>query len=281
MSSSARPMSIRLRPARPAPGRRAPKASHRLGRWALAGALCGGLLTLALQAPARWLAAAADQLSQGQVQLLLPRGTVWQGSANLLLTGGQGSQDRTALPGRLDWQLRPSWPGLHMALKASCCTPEALDLQLTLGLGRVKLEVANGSSSWPAGLLSGLGTPWNTVQAQGQLQLDTRDLTLEWAAGRLRIDGEALLQAKDISSRLSTLQPMGSYQLTLEGGDAPTLALKTLDGSLLLNGQGQWVGSRLRFEGWAEAVPERAAALNNLLNIIGRRQGARSIITLG
>ena len=281
MSLSARPMPARLRPVSAKSGRRPQGARHRLGRWALAGALFGGLVTLALQAPARWLAAAVEQLSQGHVQLLLPRGTVWQGSANLVLTGGQGSQDRTALPGRMDWRLRPTWPGLHMALKTACCTAEALDLQLTLGLGRVRLQVADGSSHWPAGLLVGLGTPWNTIQAQGQLQLDSRDLSLEWAAGRLRIDGGATLQALAISSRLSTLQPMGSYQLTLEGGDAPTLALKTLDGSLLLSGQGQWVGSRLRFEGWAEAVPERAAALNNLLNIIGRRQGARSIITLG
>ena len=54
-----------------------------------------------------------------------------------------------------------------------------------------------------------------------------------------------------------------------------------LDGALLLSGNGQWVGQRLRFTGEASAAPERAAALANLLNIIGRRSGARSIITLG
>ena len=39
--------------------------------------------------------------------------------------------------------------------------------------------------------------------------------------------------------------------------------------------------TRLRFEGVASAAPEREAALANLLNIIGRRSGARSIITIG
>lgn len=270
-----------LRSGAPAAAPRTQRPRHGLRAWALCGALCGGLLTLALQAPARWLSAAVDQLSQGHVQLLLPRGTVWSGSANLVLTGGQGSQDRTALPGRLDWQLRPALLGLHAELRANCCTPQPLALRLGLGLGRVRLQLDDGASQWPAGLLGGLGTPWNTVQAQGQLQIDTHALALEWAAGRLRIDGQASLQAKDISSRLSTLQPMGSYQLDLDGGDAPTLALKTLDGSLRLSGQGRWVGARLHFEGAAEAAPEREAALNNLLNIIGRRQGARSIISLG
>ena len=57
--------------------------------------------------------------------------------------------------------------------------------------------------------------------------------------------------------------------------------LETLEGSLLLSGEGQWVGARLHFEGEASAAPQRLDALSNLLNIIGRRQGERSIIKLG
>ena len=74
---------------------------------------------------------------------------------------------------------------------------------------------------------------------------------------------------------------MGSYRITIMGGGSPTLQLQTLEGALQLSGSGQWVGSRLRFSGVATAVPDREAALSNLLNIIGRRSGARSIITLG
>ena len=74
---------------------------------------------------------------------------------------------------------------------------------------------------------------------------------------------------------------MGSYRLLLQGGSTPTLELTTLGGALQMHGSGQWVGQRLRFEGEARAAPEREAALSNLLNIIGRRQGARSLITLG
>ena len=74
---------------------------------------------------------------------------------------------------------------------------------------------------------------------------------------------------------------MGSYRLTLLGGAASTLELNTLEGSLRLTGQGQWVGQRLRFEGEASATPESVDALSNLLNIIGRRKDATSIIKVG
>jgi general secretion pathway protein N len=50
---------------------------------------------------------------------------------------------------------------------------------------------------------------------------------------------------------------------------------------LLLNGEGQWVGARLRFKGEASAQEGQETALNNLLNILGRRQGTRSLISLG
>jgi len=111
--------------------------------------------------------------------------------------------------------------------------------------------------------------------------LGTQALALHWASGRWQVAGSAQLDAQDLSSRLSTLRPMGSYRLTLSGGAAPELQLVTLAGSLQLSGQGQWVGNKLRFVGEASAAPESQAALSNLLNIIGRRNGARSTIKLG
>ena len=141
--------------------------------------------------------------------------------------------------------------------------------------------MADGQSRWPAALLSGLGTPWNTLQFDGDLLLSTQGLSVEWVEGRLSIAGRAGLTAQRLSSRLSTLRPMGSYHITLDGGDTPAIRLETLEGSLQLTGNGQWVGSRLRFSGIATAAPDREAALSNLLNIIGQRSGPRSIITIG
>lgn len=248
----------------------------------MTGALTGLLAALLLFAPARWLAALVQKASGEQITLLAPRGSFWQGSAQLVLSGGPGSGDRAALPGTIAWRIRPTWSGMALQLSAGCCTPQALHLDVTpVGWGGVRLALADGQSSWPAGLLAGLGTPWNTVQVQGQLVASSTGLHAEWLKGRFSLAGRLRLDALQISSRLSTLQPMGSYRVTLQGGPDTTLRLETLNGSLQLSGQGQWLGQRLHFEGVASASPESVEALSNLLNIIGRRSGARSIIKVG
>ncbi|OYY86702.1 MAG: general secretion pathway protein GspN [Polaromonas sp. 28-63-22] len=249
--------------------------------WALAGVVLGVVLAVVLFAPARWLSAIVSQASSGQVQLIEPHGTVWNGSARLLLSGGRGSRDSATLPGQIDWRLRPGWLALNFQLTAACCTPSPLQARLAPGWSGSTLQLADGTSQWPAALLAGLGTPWNTVQAEGSLRLVTQGLSFTWNQGRLAVAGGAELSALAMSSRLSTLKPMGSYRITLQGGDTPALNVSTLEGSLQLSGSGRWVGSRLRFEGVASATPEHQAALANLLNIIGRRDGTRSIITLG
>lgn len=249
--------------------------------WALSGGVLGLVLTLLFFAPAAWVAAAVPAATQGRVQLMDPRGTVWTGSGRLLLAGGSGSRDSAALPGRVAWTLRPAWLGLSLKLQAACCTPTPLQAQLQLGWASQELRLNNSSSEWPAALLAGLGTPWNTVQAQGRLQLTTQDLIIKRFDGRVALSGSAQVRAIDVSSRLSTVRPMGSYQLLLTGGSAPALELSTLSGTLQLRGQGNWVGPRLRFSGVAAVDPELSGAFMNLLNIIGRRQGAQSIITLG
>ena len=249
--------------------------------WAMAGALLGLTLALLLNAPALWLAAAVQQGLQGRVLLSDARGTVWNGTARLTLTGGAGSIDAATLPGRLSWRLRPSWTGLAAQLNADCCMQQAWQLSLRPRWGGASLALADSQSQWPAQWLTGLGTPWNTVQPEGQLSLSTHGLAAEWTAGRLLLQGSAQLDALHLSSRLSTLKPMGSYRVLLQSGASPSLILSTMEGALQLSGTGQWVGGRLRFEGVASAAPERLDALSNLLNIIGRRDGARAIIKVG
>jgi general secretion pathway protein N len=249
--------------------------------WAVAGGLVGLLLATLLQAPARWLTGALQGATQGRLVFQEVRGTVWQGSAQLVLTGGAGSADAAALPGRLSWRLRPGGLGLRAQVQADCCMQQAWRVQLQPRWGGAQLLLADSLSQWPAQWLTGLGTPWNTVQAEGSLTLATQGLTLEWVAGRLRVAGRAQLDAAHLSSRLSTLKPMGSYRITLLGGATPSFQLETLKGSLQLSGTGQWVGAKLRFDGVASAAPEHQDALSNLLNIIGRRDGARAIIKVG
>jgi len=97
------------------------------------------------------------------------------------------------------------------------------------------------------------------------------------------LSGHAWLELDHLSSRLSPLT-LGSYRLDVTGGPDPqpaTLRLSTRQGALQLSGSGHWGTGRLRFDGQAEAAADAQAALNPLLNLIGRRDGARSIISIG
>jgi len=205
----------------------------------------------------------------------------------LTLTGGTGSHDARSLLGRMVWRLawRMAWagPGLSLTLSSACCTPNPLHWHLTLGWQHAELALQDQSSSWPMAWLSGLGAPWNTLQAEGRMQWQSTGLRLRWQDGQLHWHGHSELQLHDVASRLSTLRPMGSYRLTLHaapGTTTPPLALETLTGPLRLSGQGHWQQQRLRFAGEAMADPGHEEALSNLLNLIGRRDGARSRLSL-
>lgn len=263
------------RPRNPSPHTAAPPWA-----WCWAGALSGVLLCALLLPPAHWLAQLLHRASDGHVQLRQPQGTLWRGSAALVLTGGNGSRDAMRLPQRLQWQLRPGWGGLQLTLHASCCTTQPFELQLSPAWPGVKLSIAANRSQWPAQLLNGLGAPWNTLALEGQLVLTNDTLQATASAQHFAIEGALSLDALDLASRLTTLRPMGSYRIRLQGGTSPALDLSTLAGPLRLRGQGQWQGSHLSFAGEASAEPAQEAELANLLNIIGRREGARSVITL-
>ena len=69
----------------PRPARTADTAAQTPWGWALAGALAGVLPALLAFAPAHWLATAVGRASGQQIQLQAPSGTVWTGSAHLVL----------------------------------------------------------------------------------------------------------------------------------------------------------------------------------------------------
>ena len=76
----------------------------------LSPATTGPYGNLLVWAPASWLAWGVTKASQEQVQWRDVRGTVWSGSAQLVLSGGKGTLDAQALPGRLQWTLHDPPP---------------------------------------------------------------------------------------------------------------------------------------------------------------------------
>jgi general secretion pathway protein N len=258
-------------------------------RWAIAGTVVGALVGLVAFAPAAWLARAVSSATEGRMMLTDARGTLWDGDAVAVLAGGGDSHSAASLPGRLSWTLRPAWTMLNLRFRHDCCINGQPTIRIQPGFGRTVATLvpdtgSNTLGQWPAAWLTGLGTPWNTVQPTGTLRITSPGLGIERVQGRLRFTGEAAFDVSGAASRMSTLPVLGSYRLNLRGDagtGSATVNLTTVEGPLRLTGQGQWTDSGLRFRGEGRADGGQEEALSNLLNIIGRRQGALSVISIG
>jgi general secretion pathway protein N len=272
---------------------------HAGRRWGWWGAGMGALAGMVMYAPSSWLAQAVVDMTGRRLLLAESQGTIWKGDAVAVLTGGVGSRDARALPGRVNWNMRLQRDGLSLTLQHDCCMPRPVVLRVSLGLGRINTDVQLQGSGmdnsvaamsnqgeighWPAAWLGGLGTPWNTLQLGGVLRLSARDLSMEAVQGRVRIQGQAHLALDNVSSRVTTLDHLGSYRLDLIGDAQGQLqmSMSTVDGPLQLSGQGGMGPGGMRFRGEARASEAEKDALDNLLNIIGRREGDRSVISIG
>lgn len=264
------------------------KSGRRWGAW---GAAIGTLIGVLAHAPAAWLAGQIERQTAGRLVLADAQGTVWRGDAVLVLTGGSGSRDARVLPGRLGWQLRlGGWGALRLSLQQDCCLPEPLTVRIQPGWGHLDLALSGGTPDaevrgvWPAAWLAGLGTPWNTLDLSGTFQLQGRGLGARWSASAVQMRGQADLVFVQLGSRLTTLDALGSYRLSLSaqpGQSGMDISLQTEQGALRLQGQGSLGPAGLRFRGEARASDAEREALNNLLNIIGRRQGELSVISIG
>jgi general secretion pathway protein N len=256
-------------------------------RWGIAGAVLGVVLGLVLFAPAAWLANAVASATDQRLLLADARGTLWSGSAVPVLTGGPGSRDASALPSRMEWTLRPKGLGFELRAKQPCCLNETVALQIKPGFGRMNIALVappgGWVGQWPSAWLGGLGVPFNTLQLGGSVRLTSPGISFESVQGRWLVRGRADIELLNASSRLSTLDTLGSYHLSVNGDASgiAQLALSTTEGALQLTGSGTAGANGVRFRGEARAASGDDAALSNLLNIIGRRDGARSVISIG
>ena len=253
--------------------------------WAATGVLLGVTVAAVVWLPARWLAPWVSQLTEGRVVWVQPQGTLWNGGTRLALTGGAGSQDRTALPGTWTWRLSPQWrggPGVTLNLGSHCCTKQPIQVSVQWKDG-LSWQVSDADITLPLSPLQGLGTPWNTLALQGQIHINTVALSGLSSASRHNVKGQVNAQVNNVSSRLTTVAPLGSYGADLRWPQQGLAqwSVRTLSGHLDIHGQGQIAQGRVRFRGEASASAETSAALANLLNIIGRRQGGVTLLTLG
>ncbi len=93
------------------------------------------VVTVLVIAPAQWAAGAVRSATQGRVDLAEARGTVWNGSAVLVLAAASdATASRASLPERLSWQLSP-WSLLAGQVDLTISHPSALTQPLVIRSG--------------------------------------------------------------------------------------------------------------------------------------------------
>lgn len=256
----------------------------RTGLYLLA-ALFALILTTLVIAPAQWGAAAVRAATHGRIDLAEASGTLWNGSAIVVLSSAaDAGASRASLPERLSWRLNP-WPllagHLDLVLSHPSALPQPLAVRAPLFGGTTTLSAA--TVRLPASLLVGLGAPWNTVRPGGILVVSWDGLRLEPG----RISGTLIGEWQQASSALTPVSPMGHYRVQSNGfAPGSQLELLTISGPLEMKGNGTIAeGGRLRFQGRAQPIagtdPGIKAQLTGLISLLGRRDGDGALLNFG
>jgi general secretion pathway protein N len=187
----------------------------------LAIAVLSSAAVLLVLLPAAWVTPQFAKQTRGHVNLVDPAGSLWHGSATLMLAAGPDMSTATLLPGRIEWQTA-FWPlftgRVRMVMRQSEAMPDPVTVDATLR----SATVSQGTIGVPASLLSGLGAPFNTLDLQGDVRLTWSD----WRIFNQETFGQLTVTLNEVSSRVSVVKPLGSYRMLVQAqGTSSTLDL--------------------------------------------------------
>ena len=239
------------------------------------------VLTICLCLPASWLGSLLEKQTHGRVSLGDPQGSFWNGSAFIGVASGPADPVTPLFAGRFSWHISPLL--LLGQVQMTLENRETLSTPVTISGRFSELHVSPATLALPSERLEGLGAPLNTIGPSGRLQLSWNSLTIASAAGAAEVQGQLQLDMQEMSSRLSQVRPLGNYRMSFDlQGNRAGLQLITLNGPMMLSGQGSLQGGHLQFSGKAWAESGQEARLANLLNLLGqhRKDGDRDVIAL-
>ncbi|MEZ0315584.1 MAG: type II secretion system protein N, partial [Methylophilaceae bacterium] len=216
-------------------------------------------------APASVLSSWIYQRSEQHVLLAQAEGTIWNGSATVVLQGT--SPEDMISAGKLRWEIFP----LQLVLGriyAALYWNDAPPAWLSIESSRVHLEHA--LFDMPASVVTQFLPAMRAAGLTGQLNIRTESVSLSEQS----IQGDVFVDWMQASSPLSAISPLGNYHAQLSGNqDGLSIMLNTLNGALILNGSGNWSNQQgLDFQGSAQAEASKQKELSELLRVIGNEQ---------
>ncbi len=229
------------------------------------------LVFLCIYAPAQLLGSLLGQLTGNRLGLAAAQGSLWKGNANLLLNDIDARDPPVDL-GKVSWDSQPLQI-FSGRFSVSLSWNEGPPFWITLDPSRLHVEhaVFNLNTEFVPLLVPTL----KASQLGGQLAIRCQNFSVT----RSEILGQIEIDWNQASAPLSTVSPLGSYQVTLEGqGNALDIRVKTQgEGPLILQGNGRWSNSEgVHFVGTAEAKPTSKAQLQELLRVMGNETPAGS-----
>ncbi len=227
----------------------------------IAVALIAYVLALIAFAPAALLDAGLQRATDGKLRLAQAQGTLWSGAGRIEIRdpGGRDGvgkdvswtlHSRALWRGRLDFDVAIDQAIEHFPVRISPRMIEVSDLDLSLPASALGLAIPRMAALGPQGNLA------------------VRVATFALARNRVSID--AVATWTDAHSALTSVAPLGSYELRLDDAAGSLKAsLRTLSGPLQLDGGGSWGGSNARpFSATARVDAPHHAQLAPLLRLI-------------
>jgi general secretion pathway protein N len=247
--------------------------------------------TLLATAPATLVDWGLSQATGGRVRLADASGSIWSGQGRVVLVdiateaerGNRGTRRGATslagvvIPGTIRWHIS-ALPLLVGRLQANA-SHESMATPVTLTGTTARLQGTGGSLQLPNVNLARLGSPWTTVRPTASLGVTWQPFVLEHG----RFIGQATLELRDVASALTPVRPLGAYRISIDGtGASSRIEMSSIEGPLRLSGDGTWTPrAGLRFTAYAQADEPERQRLQSLLGLLGRREGARTMIKIG
>ena len=228
-------------------------------RWAIAGAVSALLVGLVAVRAGRLAGRARRIRHRPAAPAGRCRGTVWSGSAVPCSPAAPAAATRRRCRAACNGRCRPRLR--HRAAPSqACCLNGKLRCRCApaSAASRPRFAAAGAGwlGQWPApGWRPGHAVEHHAARRRAAPRLARHDARI--GAGPLARRGASISSCEGVSSRLSTLDTLGSYRLTLTGDAASETAtmqsLTNADGALRLTGSGTWGPGGVRFRGEARA----------------------------
>jgi general secretion pathway protein N len=236
-------------------------------RWiAIAVGVLAYFIALMALAPATLIDAGLERATNGRLRLAQAEGTVWSGSGKIEIRDAAG---RRGIAKELSWRVLPvSLLRARLVCEVGVGQP-ASTFPVSVSFSRI--EVAKADISLPAAVL-GLGVPkLAPLGLTGEVQLRIASV----AISRGLMDGTATLQWLAAGSTLTSVSPLGDYELRLDGAGTTIHAyLRTTEGPLFLDGTGSWQqGTNPAFQVEARVAAPQQPQLAPLMRLIAVERG--------